>query len=151
MDKRDAMSSVVWLVISIVVALASLRLGVGTFHQPGSGFLPFWASVFLAFFASILAGVCLLKKRDAEHPAFAGKKFNWGRSGVIIAALIAYCLALPKMGYGVATFGLMLVLFALGKMKPQTVILGALMAVLLSYCLFGYVLQVPLPRGPWGF
>ena len=150
MDKRDAMSSVVWIVISIVVALASLRLGVGTFHQPGSGFLPFLASVFLAFFASVLAGVCLWKK-DAERPAYAAKKVNWGRSIVVIAALVAYCLALPEMGYGVATFGLMLVLFGLGRMKPQAVILGALVTDVLSYCLFVYILRAPLPRGPWGF
>lgn len=64
-----------------------------------------------------------------------------------MAALIAYWLVLSKLGYPIATFALMLVLFSLGRMKPWMMILGSLITVLLSYYLFDHLLQAPLPRG----
>jgi hypothetical protein len=64
-----------------------------------------------------------------------------------MAALIAYCLVLPKFGYPISTFALMLVLFSLGRMKPWMIILGSLITVLLSYYLFDHLLRTPLPRG----
>ena len=66
---------------------------------------------------------------------------------IAVAALIAYCLALPKLGYRISTFALMLVLFSLGRMKPWVVILGSLLTVLASYYLFDHLLRTPLPRG----
>jgi len=66
---------------------------------------------------------------------------------IVMAALIAYCLVLPKFGYPISTFALMLVLFSLGRMKPWMIILGSLITVLLSYYLFDHLLQTPLPRG----
>lgn len=151
MDKLDRISCVAWLFISVFVWITAMHLGVGTFRNPGPGFILFWASIFLAFFTSILFGVSLFKKKDAVHPADLWKGLDWGKNIIVVAALIGYCLTLQKLGYLVATLGLMLVLFSLGKMKLWTIILGSLITVLLSYSLFGYFLQTPLPRGILSF
>jgi len=146
MDKRDMTSGAVWLFISIFVFMASLQLGIGAFYSPGPGFLPFWASIFLAFFAVILFAMCFFKKKAA--PLREGwKERHWGNIVIIVAALLVYGSALPKLGYILATFGLMLILFSLGKMKPWAVIFGSFLVVVLSYGLFYHGLNVSLPKG----
>jgi putative tricarboxylic transport membrane protein len=150
-NKRDVISCVVWLCISIFVFITSLRLGIGAFHSPGPGFIPFWSSIMFALFSCILLGISLFKKKESVRPADLWQGLRWGNTIIVVAALIFYCLALPNIGYILATFGLMLVLFSLGKMKPWVVILGSLLTVLLSYSLFDYFLKMPLPRGIFGF
>ncbi len=151
MDKGNRISCVVWLVISVFVGITSVRLGIGTLRNPGSGFILFGTSILLAIAAAVLFGTGFLKKYRAARPADVWKGRNWGKNIIVIAALIAYCLTLRMLGYVFATFGLMLVMFSLGKMKPWAIILSALVTVLFSYCLFGYFLKTPLPRGILGF
>jgi len=151
MDRRDVTSCVVWLSISISVLIASLRLGIGPFNNPGPGFIPFWAALFLASFTCVLLVISLFRKRDPMPPATMWKDRHWGKPLLAISALILYCLVLPELGYLLATFGLMLVLFCLGKMKPWLVVPGSLVVVLLTYVLFDYLLKMPLPRGVLGF
>jgi putative tricarboxylic transport membrane protein len=147
MNIRDMISGILCLLISVFVFMTSLRLGIGVLHNPGSGFILFWASILLAICACILFVISILKKTEPVRRTNVWNGAGWRNVIIVIAALIAYWLALPKMGYPISTFALMLVLFGLGRMKPWTMILGSLMTVLLSYYLFGHLLQTPLPRG----
>ncbi len=151
MDKRDLAGSAVWLVLSVFVFTASLRLGVGALRSPGPGFIPFWASSCLAFFACILLGFNLAAKTQAVRRENGAKESHSVNHLIVIAALTIYCLALEKAGYLLATFGLMMVLFSLGKMKYRVIVLGSLVTSLSSYGLFAYFLGTPLPRGIFGF
>jgi hypothetical protein len=150
MDKRDLWDCAVWLILSAFVFAASLRLGVGALRSPGPGFIPFLASIGLAFSACML-GFNLDQKKQAVRGENGVKDFNWGNHLIVIAALTLYCLALQKLGYLLTTFGLMMVLFRLGKMKSWAMITGSLVASLSSYGLFAYFLRTPLPRGIFGF
>jgi hypothetical protein len=151
MDKREIISSAVWFCIVAIVAISSLRLGIGEFHNPGPGFFPFWSSIFIALLTLIMLGTNLFKKADVFHLADLWKGEHWGTLLIVIASLVVYCLVLAKLGYLLATTGLMMILFYLGKMKPWAIILGSLLAVLLSYGLFYYGLQTPLPKGVLNF
>jgi hypothetical protein len=151
MDKRDLISCAVWLVLSVFVFTASLRLGVGSLRSPGPGFIPFWASLCLAFFACILLGFNLAAKTQTQSLEKSAKDSHWGMTLIVIASLTIYCLALEKLGYLLTTFGLMIVLFRLGKMKPWAIIMGSLVTSLSSYGLFAHFLGTPLPRGIFGF
>lgn len=151
MDKRDLTDSAVWLVLSVFVFAASLRLGVGALRSPGPGFIPFWASSCLAFFACILPRYNLAAKAQSGRRENAIHESNSMNHLIVITALTIYCLALEKAGYLLATFGLMMVLFRLGKMKYRLIVLGSLLASLSSYGLFAYFLGTPLPRGIFGF
>jgi hypothetical protein len=151
MDKLDLWSCAVWLILSAFVMNASLRLGVGELRSPGPGFIPFWASVGLAFFACILLGFNLTQRTQAAWPKNSKKVTGKGNHLIMIVALTLYCMALQKFGYLLTTFGLMMALFGLGKMKPWVMITGSLVTSLSSYGLFGYLLGTPLPRGIFGF
>lgn len=151
MDKWDFAGCAVWLILSIFVLVASLRLGVGALRSPGPGFIPFWTSIGLAFFTCIRLGFNLTEKTQTVHRENTAKDSNSLNNLIVIAALTIYCLAFEKVGYLLATFGLMIVLFRLGKIKPWTIIIGSLVASLSSYGLFAYFLGTPLPRGIFGF
>jgi hypothetical protein len=151
MDKREIISSAVWFGIVAIVATSSLRLGIGEFYNPGPGFFPFWSSIFIALLTLIMLGTHFFKKADVFHLADLWKGEHWGILVIVIASLIVYCLVLAKFGFILATTGLMMILFYLGKMKPWAIILGSLLAVLLSYGLFHYGLQTPLPKGILNF
>lgn len=151
MDKQSTLEAVVWLLIATFVIISSLSMGIGEFSNPSPGFFPFWASVFLAFFTFLLFGIHLRKKEKTARLTDLWKGLDWIKNVIVVAALISYCLVLPKLGYILATLGLMVILFYLGKMKPRAVILCSLLAVLLSYGLFYYVLKTPLPKGIWAF
>jgi putative tricarboxylic transport membrane protein len=147
MDIRDIISGIVCLLISVFVFTTSLRLGVGALHNPGPGFILFWASILLAICACILFGINFFKKTEPVRRSNAWNGADRRNAIIAMAALIAYWLVLPKLGYPIATFSLMLVLFSLGRMKPWVIILGSLITVLLSYYLFDHLLRTPLPRG----
>jgi putative tricarboxylic transport membrane protein len=147
MDRPNILSSIFWLLIAAFAIISSISLGIGEFHNPRAGFFPFWAGILLAFFAVILLVRNSFKKEKIILLATLWKDLNWGKIVIAVAALITYCLVLAKLGYIIATFGLMIILFYLGKMKSWGVILGSLLAVLLSYGLFHYGLITPLPKG----
>jgi hypothetical protein len=152
-DKKEIAGGLIWLFFAVLVIISSVKLGIGDYHNPGSGFFPFWAALLLGVLAlMMLANIILKKEKELiRQPAHLWRGLNWGKNITVIAALFVYCLVLTRLGYILSTLGLMMVLFYIGKMKFWNVIAGSLMAVVLSYGLFYYGLKTPLPSGIWGF
>ena len=127
MDKKEIISSLVWLCISIAVMISSLQLGIGPFDNPGPGFLAFWAGALLALLSGALIILSYYREEGTPRLAHLWKDRDWYAPILIVLTLIVYCLALPNLGYLSATFGLMVVLFAIKKIKPWLTITGALL------------------------
>jgi putative tricarboxylic transport membrane protein len=63
--------------------------------------------------------------------------------------LVAFCLLLPWIGYPLVAFAFVTVLLQrLGSAWRMAAVIGAVTAVA-SFYVFGVLLDVPLPRGPW--
>ncbi len=69
MTKGDKISGAFWLSVSLVTAFESYRLGVGQFHAPQAGFLPFVASLLLAVLSVSLLVTASHRKREAREPS----------------------------------------------------------------------------------
>jgi putative tricarboxylic transport membrane protein len=152
MNSRDQLSGFFWLVISIFVCVESIKSGVGTFRFPGPGFLPFWSGVALGTFAIILVATDLLKEKVGRKSKnlLEGKK--WSNVILVLVSLFAYALLLPRLGYLITTFGLMVFLFSLiGKPRLWIQGVSALITVLATYIIFYVWLNVQLPKGIFGF
>ena len=68
---------------------------------------------------------------------------------ISVVALVAFCLALPWIGYPVAALAFVTVILRyLGGRWTPALLTGALSSAG-SYVLFAVLLDVPLPRGPW--
>jgi len=147
---RDQLSSLFWLATSIFVCVESIRAHVGSFISPGPGFLPFWSGVALGVLAMVLAITSFLKK-EGEKVADQWIEVKWGKVVFVVGSLVIYSLLLSTLGYLIATFGLMLLLFSLtGRPKMVSWVGSALLTTLITYLVFYIWLNVQLPRGKLG-
>lgn len=151
MDKRNLISGVVFLGLSAFVAVSSVGLGIGHLTDPEAGFMPFWTSLLIIVFCLILFGQTFADRSNQARRADIWSHVHWQKSIMAAAALSVYVLILPVIGYLPATGILMLALFKLSSMKILPAALASLFAVILSYGLFSFILNTPLPRGILGF
>ncbi len=144
---RDQLSSLFWLGVSIFVCVESIQVHVGSFRSPGPGFLPFWSGVVLGGFALILAVTSFLKKeREKIKEQWIGVK--WEKVMFVLASLFVYSALLTRLGYLIATFGLMLILFSLAERPKMLSWVGsAFLTALATYLIFYIWLGVELPKG----
>ena len=152
MNLPDRLSGLFWLAISTYVCIESIRSGIGTFHSPGPGFLPFWSGVILGMFAIILVVASILKKRGKRKIKDLWKGVNWDKVIWVLLSLFIYPLLFPVMGYLITTFGLMTFLLVLmGRSKVWIQGVSAFIIVFVSYLIFYVLLDIKLPRGIFGF
>ncbi|MBI5446507.1 MAG: tripartite tricarboxylate transporter TctB family protein [Deltaproteobacteria bacterium] len=144
----NRISSLFLIGFSLLIIVASRRLGIGSLQEPGPGFMGFLAAIALLCLSLLVAGKDLaasLKKRAGQTP------LRWEelrRPLVLIVALGAYVAGLDFLGYLVATSLLvfvMLFFYEPGRWPVHIVV--ALVMVNASYLLFYKWLGVLLPRG----
>lgn len=147
----DRFTSVFWLCISVIVAAASFRLGLGKASTPGSGFMPFGASVLLG----ILSIICFFQAKGRQEPEGAENLFRgtlWLKVVLVFIILFVYAQILPFAGFAISTFLLMAVLFWIaGEKKIWKAAVYSIIAAVLSYSIFSRWLNLQFPVGPLGF
>jgi putative tricarboxylic transport membrane protein len=144
---------VVGLVVVVVAGVyltLALALPYGTTARPGAGFFPTLVGIFacvvgvtmsaVAFRAPVSVAVGRERTRDAAAR---------GRALSTVVVLIAFCALLPWIGYPLVAVGFVTVLLRrLGSAWHSAAITGIVTAAV-SFYVFGVLLDVPLPRGPW--
>lgn len=152
MNLRDQLSGLFWLGISIFVCLVSTQVDIGTFQTPGPGFLPFWSGVILGTLSIILVITNILKKKGEGKITNLWKGRGWHKVILVSAFLLIYTILLPRLGYLIATFGLLTLFFGImGRPRLWIQAVGALITVLVSYFVFYFWLEVQLPQGIFDF
>ena len=151
MKTLDQTSSLFWLLVSIAVFVESIRLGIGTVHDPGRGFITFGASGILGILSLALFFQASVGKEEIERePLFAGKL--WKRVLFVLVSLAVYSRVMPVLGYLITTFVLMALLFwLLERKKILLVVLSSFLATLLTYLVFSKWLNCQFPDGLFGF
>jgi putative tricarboxylic transport membrane protein len=151
MRNADQSSSLFWLVIGIGIALCSLMYGIGTFHEPGPGFITFFAGAILIILS---LGLFFSSFRDQEGRS--GLKNLWtgletGKVLYVIVLLVAYIFLLKPVGFLVSTFFLLFLLFRVkGTYRPRTIFLMSFLVTVGSYIIFEIWLKAQLPKGILG-
>ena len=149
MSKADRISSIFWLVFAVIVSIESRRLGMGTLHRPGPGFLFFWAGIFLAIM-SLIVLVKAWTTKEAGRSIFGGK--NIFKISCVMVSVFLYGLVMERLGFIPVT--LLLFLFLLGVMERKGwvfTILVSLAVTAAAYTLFEVLLQSQLPKGVLAF
>jgi len=145
-NRRDIISGVIFLALALLVLIHSFTLGLGKLAQPQPGFFLFWAGFFLIALCLILISENIAGKTNKTEISFSGREIIPRKSFLIILSLLVYTLFLPLLGYLPATFFLLLFLFMTARTKIWSALINSLLAVILSYILFQYLLKTPLPR-----
>ncbi len=138
--RSDLRSGLFFLGLSLVLMWESLRVQLGTFMEPGSGFLSFGVGLALCALSIVL----IVRGWNVRN----AKKSHSGRVVLAIASLLIYSLLLNVLGFVVATFFLVGVLFHLGQPRPWWWLIGTSAVVsFMAYLVFGVFLHVYFPRG----
>ena len=148
MRNTDQSSSLFWLVIGIGIALCSLKYGFGTFHEPGPGFITFFAGTILTFLslALFLSSFGKQGSHGELRNLWAGLEF--GKVLYVILLLVAYTLVLKSIGFLISTFFLLSLLFRVkGTYRLRTILFISFLVTVSSYVIFEIWLKAQLPKG----
>ena len=139
--------NIFWILLGLAAAIHARGLGLIGPSGPESGLFPLIAGILIATTGLIL----LLGKKSAASPM-------WPRGAAlrrvigVIAGLGFLAGTADYLGFAIASCVTMLLLLrsveGAGWIESMAITTGAV-AVVMS--LFGHVLGMPLPRGPWGW
>jgi len=145
------MASIFWVAIGIFIVIQAYLLRLGSFHQPGPGFIFFLAGLILTVLSIIDLIVAFFEKSKIEKAEKVWAGVQWGRVLLVLGVLSAYLIFINALGFLVSTFLLMVFLFkGIEPTKWWIAVISALVATLVAYCLFRVWLGVPFPRGLLG-
>ncbi len=148
MRNTDQSSSLFWLVVAIGIVLLSLKYGVGTLHEPGPGFITFFAGAIL-----IVLSLALFFSNFRDHADRSSLSSLWagletGKVLYVILLLVAYIFLLKPVGFLISTFLLLILLFGVkGSYRLKTILLMSLLVTAGSYLVFEIWLGAQLPKG----
>lgn len=148
MGKADCISSIFWLIFSLIVSIESYRVGLGTLHKPGPGFLFFWTSVFLGIMSLVtLVRAWRTKKTgEPEIPIFG--KLNITKIILVLISVFLYALFMETLGFILVT--LLFFIFLLRVIEKKSWLLTIFVSVTVSaiaYLIFETWLKCQLPKG----
>ena len=147
---RELGSAVVLLAAALAGLVEAWRLPLGSAVAPGPGFFPLALAAGLAASAALL--VVRAVARPPARPAGPGAAGGRARLVAVVAALLVYTAVFSRLGFVLATFLLMVVLFrAVESLRWPVALAAAAAAAVLGHLLFKTWLGVRLPSGPWGF
>jgi putative tricarboxylic transport membrane protein len=150
---NDQWSSAFWLACGIAICFTSLHYGLGTLHAPETGFVPFIAGLAISLLALIgFAGSTVRQREGIEWKPLMPEGAKGGRLLLTIGSLFAYALFLTPLGFTLCTAIFVSLLLRLGKTyRWPAAIAGGVVTALSTYGVFGALLNVQFPKGPWGF
>ena len=148
MSKADRISGIFWFVFAVIVSIESYRMGLGTLHRPGPGFLFFWAGILLALMSLIILIRAWITQREAGAGGLIFGGQNLRKIFLVLTAVLLCILFMERLGFAVVTF--LLFLFLLGVVEKKGwrfTILTSLAVTVAAYLIFETALQSQLPKG----
>jgi putative tricarboxylic transport membrane protein len=140
---RELRSGLFFFGLSLLVLWESFRVELGTLKEPGSGFL----SLFAGLGILALSLVLIIRGWGVREP---GKPHSHRVTFAMISVFI-YSFVLDSLGFILATFFLVAVLFRLGQPRSWWFLIGvSALVAFLSYLIFGVFLRVYFPQGLLG-
>lgn len=136
-----------WILLGAAAATYSWTLGVIGPAGPDSGLFPLIASLII-----MGGGLVLLFQRSgyALSASFPRGAALWRVLGVL-AGLALMAIGIPYLGFAITGAITMLILLRTVEQSSWAMsVLLAIVSVMVVVWLFGHLLGMPLPRGPWG-
>jgi putative tricarboxylic transport membrane protein len=149
---RNRISALVFLGISLAICLGSIKLSLGSFHKPGSGFFPLLTGAFLGI-CSMMVLLKSYKKSDVSEKrgSFLDKR-GLLKICYVILALFLYTIGMNYLGFVLSTMLFLGFLLRCIDPKPWSMVISiSIVATAASYWLFKIWLDVQFPTGIIGF
>ncbi len=152
MRRYDLISSLVFLVLGVVIAVSSLRMNVGSFRDPGSGLFPLITGILMCVIAGgIFIKSCVQSLSAARNPLGKDKRLWHNKSVSTVVIMLLYAITIEWLGFLTVTLVILFVLFKMvGDLSARASLGGAVLAAAAAYLVFKVWLNVQLPVGPLG-
>lgn len=152
MGRADRISGIFWLLFSAFVSIDSYRMGLGTLHQPGPGFLFFWTAVAMGILSTVILVQAWAGKKAEEPESSIFGKENVLKIIFVLLSLFLYAFFMETLGFIPVT--LLLFIFLLGMIEKKRLSFTIFVSVVvtgISYLIFEIWLKSQLPKGLLGF
>ena len=141
----DRAAGALFAAFSLYVLYECRRLPFGTLAEPGPGAFP--ALIALALLVCSIAVALGRERTPLAHVRWT----EWRHAAGVLGTLAFMALALERLGYRITMFAALFVLAALVERKHWiAAVLFAGVFAAGTHFLFGTLLRVPLPAGPFG-
>jgi hypothetical protein len=141
-----------FLSVGVFFSLYAKRVEIGTWTEPGPGFLPFYAGVTLAGMSVALFLGTFARKVWQARASFFPRADSWKRVAATFLSLVAYNLFLTGLGFTLTTF--LFLTFLVKWIFPQSwkrTLIVSVCGSLFARVLFIHFLETQLPKGFFGF
>ena len=136
--------------LSTIICLASVKLGIGQFGNPGPGLMPFFTSLLLFLLSTVVLIHDFIGLNEGTERKSVVVLRNLREPIGLILALFGYTFLLNKLGYLITTFFLILFMFFINDPNPKKWFTYSMIGVIitnLTFLVFGKWLQMQLPIG----
>jgi putative tricarboxylic transport membrane protein len=149
MSKGDRYSASFWFLLCVFLSYQSYKLGMGSLHEPGPGFVFFWTTVVVELLSlTVVIRSFIGKTKEEEKEGSPPVKGGVKKVIFVLIALFLYAVLLEWVGFIIVTLLLMIFLLRVVEKKPWWLTLVAGMTITgVAYLVFETALQSHLPQG----
>ncbi len=148
----EKITIIFWLLIAFVICFESSKLDMGSFAQPGAGFLPFLLGLLLGVLSLFLMMKNRIEAGSAKRGKDLGEFFRWKKVFWALGALLFYALFLNFLGFILVTFLTLLFLYKkMGDNRWRFAFCASFLTIGFCYVVFQLWLSANLPKGVLGF
>jgi putative tricarboxylic transport membrane protein len=151
MKRNDLIGGLFFLGVGLLFTLYSHRVEIGTWDEPGPGFLPFWAGMVVIGMSVLLIGKSL-SRGGRTTESFFPQSDSWKRVVFTLLALVGYNFLLKPLGFVLVTFffvGFLVKFIFPGSWKKAFI--AALLSTVSVRLIFVNLLEINFPKGFLGF
>jgi len=149
LNNSELWGGLVGLALGIFVVWSGYKLKIGGIHDPGSGFVVFYAGILMCLFAlSIIAGA-VMEGGPTIGSLWRGTR--WTKPVIVIGCLTAFALLLQPLGFLLSAIPLLLLLLrVIDPVRWSLAIPLAVLAPLGVWWVLKHGLLIQLPSGMFG-
>lgn len=138
-----------WTVMGAFICLVAWKTHLGSFREPGPGFVAFLSGLFIAGVGLIMILTeTRTKLSPGESSSLSLSVRTWPQLFFTMALLFGYAILLDVLGYVLTTFLLMWSFFyAFGGRRRALSLMVSLIIVSVTYLVFEVWLRCQFPRG----
>ena len=145
-SQRDFVSGLMFIVVGVIFAVGATNYSMGSSAKPGAGYFPLILSVIMAILGAVVLFKSLTIETEGGDPI---GDIAWRPLLVIVAAVLMFGLALPRLGM-FATIPLLIVMvsFAGDEFSWKGVLASSIVLTLFSWVVFIWGLGLTIPLKP---
>lgn len=145
-SQRDFWSGLMFVVVGIAFAWGSTEYSFGSSARPGPGYFPFGLGVLLALLGGLVLFKALTIESEGGDPIGS---IAWKPLIILVAAIIVFGLALPRLGMAI-TLPILIVMSALAgdEFHWKDALLSCVILTLGSWAVFVLGLKLVIPVWP---